>query len=286
MRDRDKGLISLSCIPKIDILVVKFGLDLESSGPDTPMTKDFVTTQRPAPLDGSDDIGAGSILPPGNRYCELVGSLLYIANTTRPDISQAVGVLSRYRMSPTTAHWNEAIRVLKYLKSTRELVLVLGGKDTELEGFVDADYGGDQDHRFSTTGFVLTVFGGAVVWGSKKQSAVATSTVEAEFMAASTAVKEANWLRGFLEEIGVTPWIVKIHCDNQGCINHLRNPVYSKYTKHISVSFHFAREAIAKGQVDVRYVPSARNVADIFTKPLTRQVFQGHRNSLGLGRLL
>jgi hypothetical protein len=220
MRDRDKGLISLSCIPKIDILVDKFGLDLESLGPDTPMTKDFVTTQRPAPLDGSDDIGAGSILPPGNRYCELVGSLLYIANTTRPDISQAVGVLSRYRMSPTTAHWNEAIRVLKYLKSTRELVLVLGGKVTELEGFVDADYGGDQDHRFSTTGFVLTVFGGAVVWGSKKQSAVATSTVEAEFMAASTAVKEANWLRGFLEEIGVTRWLNRF--GNTTELNHFQ----------------------------------------------------------------
>jgi hypothetical protein len=144
-------------------------------------------------------------------------------------------------MSPTTAHWNEAIRVLKYLKGTRDLALVLGGKSTELEGFVDADYGGDQNHRFSTTGFVLTVFGGAVVWGSKKQSDVATSTVQAEFMAASTVVKEANWLRGFLEEIGVLPWIVKTHCENQGCISHLKNPVFSKHTKHIALSFHFAR---------------------------------------------
>jgi hypothetical protein len=286
MRDRDKGLISLSCIPKIDALVEKFGLDLESLGPDTPMTKDFVATQRPVSKDNSDSIGAGSILPPGNRYCELVGSLLYIANTTRPDIAQAVGVLSRYRINPTTAHWNEAIRVLKYLKGTRELALILGGKDTELEGFVDADYGGDQDHRFSTTGYVIRVFGGAVVWGSKKQSAVATSTVEAEFMAASAAVKEANWVKGFLEEIGISPWTVKIHCDNQGCINHLRNPVFSKHTKHIAISFHFAREAIALGQVDVKYVPSARNVADIFTKPLTRQVFQGHREALGLAKFL
>jgi hypothetical protein len=264
--------------------VEKFGLDLESLGPDTPMTKDFVATQRPMSKDNNDSIGAGSILPPGHRYCELVGSLLYIANTTRPDIAQAVGVLSRYRITPTTAHWNEAIRVLKYLKGTRDLVLVLGGKDIELEGFVDADYGGDQDHRFSTTGYVIRVFGGAVVWGSKKQSAVATSTVEAEFMAASAAVKEANWMKGFLEEIGISPWIVKIHCDNQGCINHLRNPVFSKHTKHIAISFHFAREAIALGQVDMRYIPSARNVADIFTKPLTRQVFQGHRDSLGLAK--
>ena len=128
----------------------------------------------------------------------------------------------------------------------------------------------------------MSVFGSAVVWGSKKQSSVATSTVEAEFMAASHAVKEVNWFRGFLEEIGVAPWSVKMFCDNQGCIANLKNPLYSKYTKHIAVSFHYAREAIAKGQVDIRYVESARNMADILTKPLAKPVFHGHRKSIGL----
>jgi hypothetical protein len=151
-----------------------------------------------------------------------------------------------------------------------------------LEGFVDAVYAGDLDHRYSTSGFALLVFGRAVAWGSKKQHSVATSIVEAEFKAASLAIKEANWLRGFLEEIGCAPWRVTLHCDNQGCIANLRNPLYSKYTKHIAVSFHFAREAIAKGQVDVVYVESARNVADIFTKPLGKPVFQAHRNTLGM----
>jgi hypothetical protein len=121
-----------------------------------------------------------------------------------------------------------------------------------------------------------------VVWGSKKQRAVATSTVEAEFMAASLAIKEANWFRGFLKEIGVAPWSVTIHCDNQGFIANLKNPLYSKYTKHIAVSFHFAREAIAKGNVKIQYIESAKNVADILTKPLAKPVFQTHRRSLGL----
>eukprot|EP00884_Botryococcus_braunii_P016747 jgi/Botrbrau1/3756/Bobra.0363s0033.1 len=109
IRDIDKGFISLTCIPKIDALVEKFGfgqrmaMDLESKEVDTPMTKDFVIFQRPALRDGSESIGAGSPLRPRHRYCEQVGSLLYIANTTRPDIAQAVGVLSRYRTSPTTA---------------------------------------------------------------------------------------------------------------------------------------------------------------------------------------
>jgi hypothetical protein len=102
-------------------------------------------------------------------------------------------------MTPTTSHWNEAIRVLKYLRDTRDLALTLGGTGPELEGYVDADYAGDLDHRYSTTGYVLSVYGSAVVWGSKKQSSVATSTVQAEFMAAGHIVKEANWLKGFLE---------------------------------------------------------------------------------------
>ena len=89
--------------------------------------------------------------------------------------------------------------MLKYLRDTRALALTLGGKGPELEGYVDADYAGDLDHRYSTTGYVLSVYGSAVVWGSKKQSSVATSTVQAEFMAAGHIVKEANWLRGFLE---------------------------------------------------------------------------------------
>jgi hypothetical protein len=185
-------------------------------------------------------------------------------------------------MEPTTAHWHGALRVLKYLKGTRDLVLVLGDGPTLLEGYVDADYGGDLDHRFSTSGFVLSVFGGAVVWGSKKQGSVATSTVEAEFMAASLAVKEAIWLKGFLSEIGYSPWKVKMFCDNRGCIANLRNPVYSKYTKHIAIAFHFAREAIAKGQVDILYVPSGQNQADLLTKPLVKPLFVKHRNTFGL----
>ena len=71
-------------------------------------------------------------------------------------------------------------------------------------------------------------------------------------------------------------------CDNQGCVANLKNPLYSKYTKHIAVSFHYAREAIAKGQVDIRYVESARNMADILTKPLAKPVFHAHRKSIGL----
>jgi hypothetical protein len=100
----------------------------------------------------------------------------------------------------------EGLRVVRYLKGTRDFALQLGGSDIPIAGFVDADYAGDLDMRASNTGFVFQVYGGSVVWGSKKQTGTATSTVEAEFRAASHAVKEATWLRGFLEEIHVNVW--------------------------------------------------------------------------------
>jgi hypothetical protein len=250
------------------------------------MQKDFCPTLLPLSGERKDALGAGVALEPGNRYCELIGSLLYIANTTRPDIAQAVGVLSRYRSAPTTSHWNAAIRVLHYLRETKEKVLVLGREPhVSLEGYVDADFAGDLDSRFSTSGYVFYVFGGAVPWSSKKQKSVATSTVEAEFMAASATVKEAAWLKSFLEELGVSPWTVKIHCDNQGCIQNLKNVINSKFTKHIAVQFHYAREAIKMGQVDIKYIESARNHADIMTKPLVGPVFKKHVQSMGLLRL-
>ena len=121
-----------------------------------------------------------------------------------------------------------------------------------------------------------------MVWCSTKQQSISTSTVEAEFQAASQAIKELTWLRGFLEELGVSPWTIKLYCDNQGCIANLKNPLNTKYTKHIAVKFHFAREAIATGQVDIRWIESSKNVADIMTKALHRAVFVGHRDAIGL----
>ena len=185
------GVLWMSSGPKIDALVESFGLNGETRIVEAPMSKSFVPTSRSS--DESMNEGAGVPLEPGHRYCELIGSLLYLANTTRPDIAQAVGVLSRYRGTPTTSHMQEALRVVRYLKETRHYALQLGGSTIPLEGYVDADYAGDIDMRASTTGFLYKVYGGAVVWGSKKQSATANSTVEAEFRAASHAIKEASY---------------------------------------------------------------------------------------------
>jgi transposase InsO family protein len=280
VRDRNRRVIQMSSGPKIDALVEKFGLSGETRSVESPMSKSFLPTAKSGDvLEGG---GAGTPLEPGNRYCELIGSLLYLANTTRPDISQAVGVLSRYRGTPTSAHMQEGLRLVRYLKGTRDHALQLGGSHVVIEGFVDADYAGDLDTRASTTGFVYKVYGGAVVWGSKKQTATATSTVEAEFRAASHAVKEAQWLRGLLEELDFDVWKIPLYCDNTGCIQNLKNPVNSKYTKHVAVSFHHARQAVIQGQVDIKYIATQANMADIFTKPLVPVLFRQHRDTLGV----
>jgi hypothetical protein len=175
------------------------------------MSKDFMQTKFAVNNCEGENMGAGTPLAPGHRYCELLGSLLYIANTTRPDISHAVGVLSRYRMSPTTSHWNEAMRVLKYLVKTRNMVLTLREGDDILVGWVDADYAGDLDHRYSTSGFALSVFGGAVVWAVKKQVLpLLPPPLRQNLWQLVLPVKEATWLRGFLEEVGFPPWTIRI----------------------------------------------------------------------------
>jgi hypothetical protein len=280
VRDRERKLMWMSSGLKIDALVDSFGLSGDTRAYDTPMSKSFVHTSHSTQSNPID--GAGVALEPGHCYCELIGSLLYLANTTRPDIAHAVGVLSRYRGTPTTAHMQEGLRVVRYLKDTRDLALQLGGGTSPLEGYVDADYAGDLDMRASTTGFLFQVYGGSVVWGSKKQSATATSTVESEFRAASHAVKEAIWLRGFLEEIHVDVWKPPLFIDNSGCVRNLWNLVNSKYTKHVAVAFHHARASVIQGDVDVKYVPTQKNVADIFTKALVPVLFKTHRETLGV----
>jgi hypothetical protein len=131
-------------------------------------------------------------------YQELIGCLLYLSGCNRPDIAQAVGVLSRFMSKPTDEHMNAAKQVLKYLLSSHQLGLCFSEGDEKLLGYCDADYAGDVDKRKSTSGFVFMMNGAAISWASKLQPTVAMSTCEAEFVAAANAAKEALWLQTLL----------------------------------------------------------------------------------------
>jgi hypothetical protein len=215
-------------------------------------------------------------------YSELVGSLLYLSTCTRPDLAQAVGALARYMSQPTVDHWQVAKGVLRYVAGTADHGITFSKGTSGLVGFCDADFAGDMDSRRSTTGYAFCLYGGAISWNSRLQPTVAVSTVEAEYMAAAAAVKEALWLRVLLAELGVSVQPLRVHCDNQGAIKLLKHPIASQRSKHIDVLYHFARERVMAGEVEFVYVSTADMVADIFTKPLSKSKFELCKIALGV----
>ena len=225
---------------------------------------------------------ASEELPKGNRYAELVGGLMYLAIATRPDIMFAVGALARFMSAPTAAHWNLATGVLRYLVGTATQGLVYTRGQGDVIGWCDSDYAGDLSKRRSTTGFVFTYNGTAVSWASRLQATVAVSTVEAEYMAASFATKEALWLRKILSEMGVEVGTMCMQGDNQGAIACTENAISSIRTKHIDVQHHFVRQRVERGEVQFHYCPTSRMVADALTKAVPEDRFVRCRIGMGV----
>jgi hypothetical protein len=214
-------------------------------------------------------------------YAEIVGSLLYLANCTRPDIAFAVSALSRHMANPTRAHLNAAKSVLRYLSGTAGLGIRFGLAGG-LEGWCDADFAGDLPSRRSTTGFVFLVAGGAVSWQSKLQPTVAHSTTEAEYMASSAAVREGLWLRHLMGDLGVHVGVVQLQGDNQAALALINNPVITPRSKHIDVMHHFVRERVMRGEVVFSYCATAKQVADCLTKSLPYTGFAACIGSMGM----
>ena len=171
------------------------------------------------------------------QYQQMIGSLLYAAGETRPNISYIVGVLARFCADPSQLHLMAVKRVFRYLKGTLDLALTYEqARCDDLIAYSDADWAGDRDSRRSTSGNVFILAGSAITWSSKRQNSVALSTVEVEYMALSQATLEAVLLRRLLEELGTkADKPTTIHEDNQGAISTAENPVFHKRTKHIHI---------------------------------------------------
>ena len=209
-------------------------------------------------------------------YREAVGSLVFLAAVSRPDIAFAVNSVSKYLSKHNATHWRAVKRIFAYLQGTIDygIKYVSGGSEAMLIGFSDADYAGDVETRRSTTGYVFCLSNGAVTWSSQRQRLVTLSTTEAEYVAASTAAREVVWLRRLLSDIGCPcDKETTLYVDNQSAIHLVRNPVFHKRTKHIDVHFHFIREKVNEGKIRVEYVPSENQRADMFTKALPRDRF-------------
>jgi hypothetical protein len=214
-------------------------------------------------------------------YSSAVGSLMYAMVCTRPDISHAVSVVSRYMGRPGKAHWEAVKWILRYLKGTADVGLLYGVSNpgNQVVGYVDSDFAGDHDKRRSLTGYVFTLSGSAISWKATLQATVALSTTEAEYMAIAEAVKEALWMRGILCELGIAQGVTSVFCDSQSAIHLTKNLMYHERTKHIDVRYHFVREIISQKQVEVKKVGTADNPADMLTKPVSVAKF---KHCLGL----
>jgi hypothetical protein len=222
----------------------------------------------------------------GVPYRNVVGSLMYLMVCTRPDIADSVGIVSQFMQNPGRPHWAAVQHILRYLRGTVYTVLELGGNVENqiiLSGHSDSDYAGDLDGRKSTSGHCFSLGRGMISYQSKRQSCVALSTTEAEYMACSSASREAVWLRGALAELGcIQTGPTVIQEDNQGCIALVKNPVNHERTKHIDVRFHFIRDCVEKGAIKIRYCPTKDMIADILTKPLHRPQHIACFDGLGL----
>jgi hypothetical protein len=211
------------------------------------------------------------------QYQGLVGSLLYAATNTRPDVAYSVGYLCRAMAKPTPELLTAALRVLGYLHRTKSLGLRYEGSDAELYGMSDSDWA----VRHSTSGNVFMFSQAAVSWASKKQNSVALSSCEAELMAGSLAATEAVHLGRLSTSLGLSDGKpIDLFMDNQSAIAIAYNPEMHNKTKHIARRHFFIRELVEDEKIRVPFVKTADNIADFFTKPLQGEVFERMRNKI------
>lgn len=220
-------------------------------------------------------------------YREVVGSLMHLAVVSRPDIMYGVSLVSRYLNCFNHTHWNAVKKIMKYLKETIHYGLCYtSSQQNKIEAYSDADFAKDTDTRKSLTGYVFIKNGAAITWATQRQQSVALSTTEAEFMAACCATKEALWLKRLLLDIGeFNQDSICLNIDNQSAICLIKNVDYHKRCKHIDVKYNFIKEKYSEKQIDLSYVCTKEQIADIFTKALPRDKFQYLRGKIGMKKL-
>ncbi|RVW95711.1 Retrovirus-related Pol polyprotein from transposon TNT 1-94 [Vitis vinifera] len=219
------------------------------------------------------------------EYASAIGSLMYAAQCTRADISFAVSKLSRFISNPSVEHWKAIGRVLGYLKNTKELSLQYSKFPIIIEGYSDASWISSVRDNLSTTGWVFTLGGGVVSWGSKKQTCISHSTMEAEFIALAATGKEVEWLKDLMMDIPFTAnnvSTVSIHCDSQATLARAYSGVYNGKSRHISIRHEYVRQLIQNGVISISFVRSSGNLADPFTKPLARDLLRITSRGMGL----
>jgi hypothetical protein len=213
------------------------------------------------------------------QFRAITGSIIHLAVYTRPDIMFAASKLAQFNSNPSMQHYRAAKHLLRYIQGTKDLVITFCRSPSSASasslsvplGFSDASFAADPDDRKSTSGYIFFLANGPISWQSTKQTTVALSTMEAEYIALSEAAKEAKFLRHLLSTI-TTPvtGATIINTDSQAALEHVKNNIRHARTKHIDTRHHFIRNIYTAGEIDLIHVPSSSQAADILTKALGR----------------
>jgi len=214
-------------------------------------------------------------------YHEAVGSLMYTSLGTHPDTTYAVQTVSRFDQAGPK-HWEAVKRIFRYLKGTKGLWLSYGGQQKKLEGYADAD-GSMAEDRWAISGYAFIVNGGTVSWSAKCQEIVSLSTTESKYVAATSAAKEALWLRSLISQLfGTPPDTTTLFSDNQSAIALTKDHQYHARTKHIDIRFHFIHWIIEEGSLRLVFCPTANMAVDTLTKALPSPKVKHFAAELGL----
>ncbi len=279
LRDRKSGTLKLTQTRYIESLLRQYGLENANS---VGMPMDPNIKLDTVPDNENDEPRSRSY-----SYASLIGSLMYLAVATRPDIVFAVYQLASFTNNPGMQHWAAAKRVLRYLSGTKELGITYR-KDPNYDptnifhGYSDANFASNADGT-SITGFVFKSADAAITWNSKWQRNILQSTTETEYVGLNEATREAVWLRNLYEELGFRQTKpTTVYGDNQGSLAVAVNPQFHKRTKHFQVKMFYVREQIQNKTIKTEYCPTAEMTADIFTKPLHKPKHLFHTTNMGM----
>ncbi|KAL3655415.1 hypothetical protein CASFOL_001201 [Castilleja foliolosa] len=195
-------------------------------------------------------------------------------------------MLGRYLHNPGMEHWKAAKRVLRYLQGTKDYMLTYRRSDQiEIVGYTDSDFAGCQDSKKSTSGYIYLLAGGAVSWKSAKQSLVASSTMEAEFVACYEASNHGIWLRNFVTGLRIVDGVdrpLKLFCDNKSAVMYSNNNRSSIKSKHIDIKFLVVKERVQSGQLSIEHIGTNSMIADPLTKGIPPNKFHEHVAHMGV----
>jgi transposase InsO family protein len=278
-RDREQRIITVSQKAYLEKILENAGMS-QCNPVSTPMTPG-ITLQKATRAPTQEEVVTIASIP----YRRTIGELNYAMRTTRPDIAYSVSSLSRYMENPSIDHHYQLKHLLRYIRGTTDLMLVFGSSNNGLIGHSDSDYAADRDDSKSTSAYVYTLFGGPISWKCQKQSVVATSTTEAEYIGLSNASREALYLTQLLHDFRLDPTLYDpalLYGDNQASIALSKNPKFHERAKHIRVHYHLIRDLVDTNKIDLRYKPTSEMIADSLTKALPRPAGVRHRWEMGL----